>query len=180
VLTIREETEATRNGAAETAFGLFFDEHHARLYRALAVITQDPHEAEEISQEAFVRVWAKWDRISGMDNPEGYLYRVAMNFYRQRQRWSMRAARYLLNAARGLSEDVFERVGVADELERLILQLPARQRAALVVTEYLGYDSAGAAEILGIRPGTVRMLVSQAKSRLREEGSSDEGPEANA
>lgn len=167
---IREETDATGTGAAETAFGLFFDEHRARLYRALVVMTRDPHEAEEISQEAFVRAWAKWDRISDMDDPEGYLYRVAMNFYRQRQRWSMRAARYLLNAARRPVEDVLNNVDLADELERLILQLPPRQRAALVITEYLGYDSAGAAEILAIRPGTVRMLVSQAKSRLREGG----------
>ena len=57
-----------------------------------------------------------------------------------------------------------------DEAEHLFLQLPPRQRAALFVTEYLGYDSAAAAEILGVRAGTVRTLVSKAKARLKNGG----------
>jgi RNA polymerase sigma factor (sigma-70 family) len=154
-------------------FDAFFEEHHARLYRALVIVTRDPHEAEEITQEAFVRVWAKWEHVSGLEDPVGYLYRVAMNFWRQRKRRAVRAARYLLRFTRPPSEDALQKVDLAHELERLILQLPPRQRAALVVTEYLGYDSTAAAAILGIQPGTVRMLVSNAKTRLQEGGSSE-------
>lgn len=165
-----QETEATWSDRAEAEFSAFFDEHHARLYRALVMVTRNPHEAEEITQDAFVRVWMKWERVSRVEDPVGYLYRVAMNCYRQGYRRAIRAARHLLNSARAPAEDALDRVDVADELARLILALPPRQRAALVVTEYLGYDSAAAADILGVRPGTVRMLVSQAKSRLQEGG----------
>jgi DNA-directed RNA polymerase specialized sigma24 family protein len=51
---------------------LFEAEQH-RLYGALCLITHDPHEAEEIGQEAFVRVLERWDRVGGMIDPTGYL-----------------------------------------------------------------------------------------------------------
>lgn len=64
-----------------------------------------------------------------------------------------------------------------DLLSRSLLELPARQRAALVLTEYLGYDSAEGGRVMGIRPGTVRRLASKARATLRrahEEGDDDE------
>ena len=51
---------------------------------------------------------------------------------------------------------------------RTLASLTTRQRAAIVVTELLGYDSEDAGRILGVRPGTVRMLASQARAALRE------------
>jgi RNA polymerase sigma factor (sigma-70 family) len=169
-MTVREETEATDSGTAEAAFGVFFSEHHARLYRALVMVTRSPHEADEITQEAFVRVWARWDRVAEMESPDGYLYRAALNLYRQRGRQAARLVRLLASWPRDAREDALDQLDELDTLQRLVLELPPRQRAALVVTEYLGYDSAAAAEILGIQPGTVRMLVSQAKAQLRQGG----------
>ncbi|HEV8103124.1 MAG TPA: sigma-70 family RNA polymerase sigma factor [Gaiellaceae bacterium] len=171
-MTVQEETRATDSDTAEAAFGVFFSEHHARLYRALVMVTRSPHEADEITQEAFVRIWAKWDRVSGMESPDGYLYRAALNLYRQRGRQAARLVRLLASWPGEAREDALDRLGELDTLQRLVLQLPPRQRAALVVTEYLGYDSAAGAEILGIQPGAVRMLVSKAKAQLREEGMS--------
>lgn len=155
---------------ADASFGAFFAEHYARLYRALVLVTRSPHEADEITQEAFVKVWARWDRVSIMESPDGYLYRTALNLYRQRGRQAARLVRLLASWPGAHREDALDRFDEVDTLERLVLQLPPRQRAALVVTEYLGYDSAAAAEILGIQPGTVRMLVSKAKAQLRGGG----------
>ena len=53
----------------------FFGTHHADLFAALWLITRDRHEAEEIAQDAFLRLWEHWDRVSLMDDPEGYLRR---------------------------------------------------------------------------------------------------------
>jgi RNA polymerase sigma factor (sigma-70 family) len=154
----------------EASFGVFFAEHYVRLYRALVLVTRSPDEAEEIVQEAFVRVWARWSRVSAMDSPDGYLYRTALNLHHQRGRQAARLARLLALWPRQAREDALDRFDEVDTLERLVLQLPSRQRAALVITEYLGYDSAAAAEILGVQPGTVRMLVSKAKAQIREGG----------
>ena len=67
-------------------------------------------------------------------------------------------------AERDLIDSVLER----DEAMRSLASLTKRQRAAIVVTELLGYSSEEAGGILGIRPGTVRMLTSQARAALRE------------
>jgi RNA polymerase sigma-70 factor (ECF subfamily) len=64
--------------------------------------------------------------------------------------------------------DPFERVIDRDEAVRSLAALTPRQRAAVVVTELLGYSSEEAGTILGIRPGTVRTLTAQARAALQE------------
>jgi RNA polymerase sigma factor (sigma-70 family) len=118
-----------------------------------------------VTQNAFVRIWERWDRISGMDDPAGYLYRTALNEWFQLGRRAVRSARRV--AAHRPVIDPLESVDDRDVLTRRLLELPMRQRAALVLTEYLGYPSAEAGRVLGIRPGTVRRLASQARVALR-------------
>jgi DNA-directed RNA polymerase specialized sigma24 family protein len=43
-------------------------------------------EAEELAQDAFLKVWERWDRVADMEEPVGYLYRTAMNLFRKRYR----------------------------------------------------------------------------------------------
>ena len=64
---------------ADDAFGRFFEEHHERLHAALWLVARDGHEAEEIAQDAFLKVWERWDRVGGIEDPAGYLFRTAMN-----------------------------------------------------------------------------------------------------
>jgi DNA-directed RNA polymerase specialized sigma24 family protein len=75
-------------------------------------------------------------------------------------------------AARGIhpptQRDPVENLLERDEAMRSLALLTKRQRAAIVVTELLGYSSEEAGVILGIRPGTVRVLASQARATLRE------------
>lgn len=71
----------------------FVLQHHERLFRALCLVTRDRHEAEDVMQEAFVRVLERWDRAGGMQDPTGYLYRTAMNVVRRRYRRALLAVR---------------------------------------------------------------------------------------
>ncbi|HEY5859013.1 MAG TPA: sigma factor, partial [Actinomycetota bacterium] len=70
----------------QVPFEDFFKAEQHRLFGALCLLTHDRIEAEEIGQEAFVRVWERWDRVGVMADPTGYLYRVAMNLFRSRYR----------------------------------------------------------------------------------------------
>lgn len=72
--------------AARVAFGDFVEREKLYLYGAMCLVTHDRHEAEEIVQDAFVRILEHWDRIAGMEDPRGYLYRTAMNVFRSRYR----------------------------------------------------------------------------------------------
>jgi RNA polymerase sigma-70 factor (ECF subfamily) len=115
-------------------------------------------------QEAFARVWERWDRVATLDEPVGYLFRTAMNLHRSALRRALTAARRSLRPAD--ERDPFEQVAARDEAVRSLAVLTPRQRAAVVVTELLGYSSEEAARILGVRPGTVRTLTSQARATL--------------
>ena len=71
---------------AARAFEEFVLAEHQRLYRALCLITRDRVEAEDIQQEALLRVWERWDRVRNLEDPTGYLYRTAFNLFRRRMR----------------------------------------------------------------------------------------------
>lgn len=148
-------------------FEAFFEAEHERLLRALYLVTGNVQEAEEIMQDAFVAVWERWDRVGAMKAATGYLYRTAMNRHRSRLRRTARAARRVLGVAEG--GDEFARADERDALARALARLPVRQRAALVLTELLGYGSEEAGQMLGVRDVTVRSLASRGRAALREE-----------
>lgn len=148
-------------------FEEFFRAHHRRLLGTLCLVSGDVAESEELTQEAFVRVWERWDRLQGHPNPAGYLYRTAFNLRRDRLRRLRRAARRL--AGLETAEDAFARVEASTDLAAAIRRLTPRQRAALVLTDLLELSSPEAAKLLGVRPATVRVLGAQARGALRAE-----------
>src|SRR6266702_5462864 len=79
--------------ASPVEFEAFYLAHRVRLFRALVVVTRDVHAAEEVTQDAFVRVWERWDRVRQMASPTGFLYRTALNRWFQIRRRAVRAAK---------------------------------------------------------------------------------------
>jgi RNA polymerase sigma-70 factor (ECF subfamily) len=155
---------------AETAmptssFEDFFLRERAELYSTLCLVTRDLHEAEDLTQEAFVRLLERWDRVRVMDDPRGYLYRTAMNAFRSRYRRVLLAARRTFGVTR--PDDAIAAVDERDAAVRALATLSPRQRAAVVLTDLLGYDSKEAARMLGIRGSTVRMHTSRAHAALK-------------
>ena len=144
----------------------FFELEHERLLRALYLVTGNGSEAEDIMQEAFVKVLERWDAVRWMDNPSGYLYRTAMNTFRTRYRRGLTALRRLVSLA-PRERDLFQDVEVREDIRQALSALTPRQRAAVVLTDLLGYSSDEAAELMGIKAPTVRVLASQARARLR-------------
>lgn len=147
------------------AFETFFDAERVRLLGALIVMTGNRAEAEELLQDAFLKVWERWDRVSAMENPVGYLYRTALNLHRRRVRRASAAMRKAFN----LLPDIDELAGVdtRDEAVRLLGRLTPRERAAIVITAYLGYSTEEAGRLMGIHANTVRVLTGRARATLR-------------
>ena len=155
----REVPEATHGSLT---FEDLFAEQHERLYRALYLIVGNRHEAEELMQDAFVKVLERWDRI---DNPAGYLYRSALNSTRSRFRRLQLAAKRTL--AIGEPEDPFAAADLRDQVVRSLRELPERQRTALVLVDLLDLPSDDAAKVLRVTPATVRSLASHARAALK-------------
>jgi RNA polymerase sigma factor (sigma-70 family) len=150
---------------AVLSFEEFFQAEHVRLARALYLLTGSTAEADELTQDAMVRVYERWDRVRQMDSPQGYLFRTALNLHRSRLRWVASRARQILQAAP--SPDPAEVVQSRDTLARALALLPTGQREAVVLVEWLGMDQEEAATALRIKPGSVRARLSRAKADLR-------------
>ena len=147
-------------------FELLFADEHERLYRGLLFITGSTSDAEELMQDAFLKLWERWDRIESIDDPVAYLFRIALNGSRMRARRALRLSRKLMQFPDGAA-DPFEHVEAREDLRMLLRGIPTRQRAALVLTEIFDYTSEQAGEIMHVHGGTVRMLASQGRAALR-------------
>lgn len=156
----------TSTEAVPLSFEEFFQREKAGLYGALCLVTRNRHEAEELTQDAFVRVLERWDRVGAMEDPRGYLYRTAMNAFRSRYRRTMLGSKRTLGLTR--PDDAMATVDARDAAVRALATLSPRQRAAVVLTDLLGFPSEEAARMLGIRASTVRMHVSRAHAALKE------------
>jgi RNA polymerase sigma-70 factor, ECF subfamily len=148
------------------SFDEFFAMEHARLFGALCLVTGDRFEAEEIMQDAFLRLWEKWDRISGFDEPSAYLFRTAMNLFRNRYRRAALAVRRTVSLAP--IEDAFATVEDRDVVVRALRDLTPDQRAAVVLTGYVGLASEEAGKVMGMKASTVRTLATRARAAIRE------------
>ena len=161
--------DAPTDAVATPDFEAFFREHHERLFRALWLMTRNRHEAEEIAQEAFLRIWERWERVSAMPEtgPAGYLYRTAVNVFRSR----LRRARVAIRRAIGSLPPDDELAGVEsrEAVVRALAPLPPAQRAAIVLLDVLDLPSEQAAEVLGVKPVTVRVRATRGRAALREE-----------
>ena len=157
---------------ARARFDEFVEDEHERLYKALYFVTGSREDAEDLSQEAFLKLWERWDQVDRIGDPTGYLFRVALNSFRMRRRRAAVALRKV-PPVRAPRDEYLEAEMRAD-VRRMLLGLSPRQRAALLLVDLLGYPSEQAARILRVRPSTVRNLASQGRRALRAtEGARD-------
>jgi DNA-directed RNA polymerase specialized sigma24 family protein len=86
------------------SFEGFFEAERAAMFRRLCLVTGNRYEAEEVMQDAFLNVFERWDRIRQMDDPTGYLYRIAFNVFKRRSRRAAMALRRTLGVGEGNDE----------------------------------------------------------------------------
>ena len=132
------------------------------LYRAALAILGDPQEAEDVVQEAFLRLWEKDPAFESPAHQRSWLLKVTVNACKSRLRspWRRRTAPLL------------ESYPAADAEEQAVLEviqsLPPKDRAALHLYYYEGYQTAEIAARTGWREGTVRSRLARARDKLRE------------
>jgi RNA polymerase sigma factor (sigma-70 family) len=159
------ETEGHDVAEAEASFESFFEQTHERLFGALCLVTGNRHEAEEIMQDAYLKLWERWERVSRMDDPTGFLFRTAMNGFRSRYRRASLAIRRRMALAPAV--DDLAAVEDRDEVVRMLRPLSPAERASIVLTTMFGYSSAEAGRLLGVKAATVRAHATRARAGAR-------------
>ena len=74
-------------------FDAFFEDEYERLFKALYFVTGNRQDSEDILQDAFLKLWERWDRLDRIEDPTAYLFRVALNGFRMARRRAVTALR---------------------------------------------------------------------------------------
>lgn len=145
----------------------FVQREHPRLVRAVDLLLDDRAVAEEVAQEALLRAATRWEHVSRLGSPGGWVHRVAVNLATSqlRRRRLERRARVRLQADEAdRTPDAASAVAVRDALA----VLPERQRRALVLRHVLQWTAPEIAELDGSTADAVRQQLRRARAALRE------------
>ena len=151
---------------ATTDFDSVFRRDYPRLVQALTLVCGDREVADDCVQEAFVRAHLRWRRISRLEDPSGWVRRVAINLARDEERRRRRSERVQPFLAR--SDEAPVAADTRYDLQTLVDALPMQQRTAVVLFYVLGNSVAEIAEAMELSEGAVKFHLHQGRKRLRE------------
>jgi RNA polymerase sigma-70 factor (sigma-E family) len=150
---------------SDPEFVAFVEARQHRLLRSAYLVCGDHHLAEDLLQNALVKLALRWRQVRDGD-PEAFvrtvLYRDAVSWWRRIRRERLGSA--IPEPPPEHDHDVPTRL----LFERALRRLAPRQRAVLVLRYFDDLSEARTAEILGVSVGTVKSQASVALRRLRE------------
>jgi RNA polymerase sigma factor (sigma-70 family) len=166
LLIVMPVQSVPREAPPVSDFESFFRSVYPSLAQALTLLSGAQGSAEELAQEALLRAYERWDRVSRMENAAGYVYRTAVNLHRSRLRRLRALARRRLFSDVPPTETV-EAVENKTDALALLRSLPLTQREAVALVLWLGLTAEEAALILGIDAASVRGRIHRARQTLR-------------
>jgi RNA polymerase sigma-70 factor (ECF subfamily) len=176
--TDRELITAAREGNAE-AFGLLVRRHQRRVYRLAVHLLKSGAEAEDVTQDTFVRAYGALDRFDGRSEPFTWIYRICVNLSLNalRSRKTRRASSPDDPRIEGLLIDnrpagASPARSTADkQLGRALVdgidELSDTLRTTLILVCIDGLSHAEAGDVLGCPEGTIAWRVHEARKKLR-------------
>src|SRR5437879_5772641 len=173
-IALGDEAELTGRARAgdREAFGLLVERYAAQARRVARAVLQDPDDADDAAQDAFLSALVKLDQYDPRRPFGPWLMRIVANAATDRRR--RRAVRQTeplppeLTGGGPRPDREAEQSALGDRLRAALAELPERRRIAVVLFDVEGYSHAEIAQTLGIPEGTVRSEVFHARRRLRE------------
>lgn len=149
------------------SFDEFYEANYAGAVRLAVALVGRWDVAEELAQDAFVALHARWSRISEYESPEGWVRRVVVNRAVSSLRRRAIEARLLLRLANERPHDIAP-TRPDEELWRLVAALPRRQAQVTALTYIEGLSASEIATVLACEEGTVRTHLRRARMTLAD------------
>src|SRR5580698_9596386 len=146
------------------ALGMLITRHRARLLRTAANLLRDRHEAEDVSQEAFLKAFREIHKLRDDRAFSGFLYRICVRLCMDR----LRLKRAELTEFDSVEAHQGGQVENRIVIEKLLSQLPAELRTTLVLREMEQLSYEEVAEVMQVPIGTVRSRLHTARERFRK------------
>src|SRR3954452_6296703 len=162
---------ADRNDARDADFAAYLAARQPSLLRTAYLLTGNRHDAEDLVQTAFAKLYLSWDKVRDQGSMDGYVRRSLVNEHNSlwRRAWKKREHSADDTVLQGLEEprhDTFDSGG-GIALWDVVQTLPRRARAVVVLRYYEELSESETAAVLGISVGTVKSQSSRALATLR-------------
>jgi RNA polymerase sigma-70 factor (sigma-E family) len=174
---------ADRRQARDTDFAAYLVARQPSLLRTAYLLTGNRHDAEDLVQTAFAKLYLSWDKVRVQGSMDGYVRRILVNEHNSlwRRAWKRRehtAEDTVLHALDKPHHDAPDD-GVGAALWEVVQTLPRKARAVVVLRYYEEMSEAETAAVLGISVGTVKSQTSRALAALRERAPQTLNPRAS-
>ena len=162
--------------------GALFKSYHDRIYRYVVRLVRDPVEAEDLTQETFLRAYRRGDSLRDPEAVRGWLYRIATHVCLDRLR--QRKPQASLNSENEPEEgghrvntpvsaspsplEITERKETSACVQRCLDFLPDKYRAVILLREAHSLTASEIAELLGLTVTTVKIRLHRARRKLHE------------
>lgn len=177
--SLRDEAallERHRHGDEE-AFSELYRQFETMVYNLALRMSGNPADAEDITQETFVRAYRHLGKFRGKSSLKTWIFRIALNCSNTRlTRRGKRRARHVDDGeteleratdSRRSPEDCTVATDLSEAVRDGLDRLPAHYREAVLLRDFEGMNYAEIAAVLGIRIGTVRSRIARGRERLR-------------
>ena len=143
------------------SFDEFYGRARAELARALSLALGDVDLGVEAVDEAMARAYERWPTVSRLDRPEGWVYRVAMN-------WALSFLRRRRRSDHRLYDPGADHTAISDpDVHAALGELDVKHRTVIVCRHLLGWSVAETAAALKVREGTVKSRLHRAHRILQ-------------
>lgn len=165
-----DEPTRTASGTGRSTLADLYQQHTGPAMRLAYLLTGERTAAEDLVQDAFIRVASKTSRLENDAAFAAYLRRTIINLHTSRLRRHKVERAYLAReAGQPLPDSRLPDIDLQDDLRERLLRLPPRQRAALVLRFYEDLSESDTAEVMRCSPGAVKSLTARGLRALRIE-----------
>ena len=158
----------------DNEFETFFNRYQNSVCRVILGYVREHETAEDLTIEAFMKMFDRWERVRMMENPGGYLMRTGINLAKTflRERWKRKTVTITGREASGRQDSpdlLFFQNEESRTLEEGLLSLSEKERNVIIMKDLAGQTFRAIAEELGVKLPTVKSLYRRGKIRLVHE-----------
>ncbi|KAA0547159.1 RNA polymerase sigma factor [Bacillus sp. BGMRC 2118] len=162
LVTISKEMEQINH-----SFNSIIQPYRSTLWNYCRKLTGSPWDAEDLLQETLLKAFSSLTRVKQAMNPKSYLFRIATNTWMDSFRKSK------VETEEFISEELYEGQtvhfnDVYEAIETLVLFLPPKQTAVLLLVDIYKFTSSETAEIIGSTEGAVYSLLNRARNNMKK------------
>lgn len=146
--------------------------YHQKLYRVAYRLLEDACDAEDVVQEAYIKLWNKRDELTQVENSEAYcvilLRNLCFDFLRAKKKHVFQSTEDTVISDNLVLSDEIETVDEIKHIETIIDLLPEQQRKIIKLRHFDDYSNEEIEEIMGLTSVNVRVLMSRARKKVKE------------